>query len=401
VSAGARVAVLGAGIMGSATALELARLGVPVTLFEREAAPFRGASRWNEGKIHLGFLYAADPSLESARALLDGGLGFESRLKRLTGAGAERATGTDDIYLVHRDSVASAEQMADYFERLAALVRGHPAAGEYLVDVSGCRAERLGEAELGGLAGSEDIVAGFRVPERSVDTNLVADAFVRALEAEPGVELACGQRVTGVDGDPDAWTVICDGERLGPYRAAVNALWEGRPAIDRAAGHRPDTAEQHRFRVSVFARTEAALATPSAVVAVGPFGDVKNYGGHHHYASWYPAGLLARTEAMEPPPAPSPGGPERERIAAETLGALETLLPGVSELRRAAAEIRVEGGWVYSQGRGLLDDPKAGVHRRSRHGISRRGSWFSVDTGKYSVALTRAEELARMVAAAR
>ena len=55
-----RVAVLGAGIMGSSTALYLARAGIQVDLFDAADRPFSGASRWNEGKIHLGFLYAND-----------------------------------------------------------------------------------------------------------------------------------------------------------------------------------------------------------------------------------------------------------------------------------------------------------------------------------------------------
>ena len=62
------VAVLGGGIMGSSVALHLARMGAHATVLEREAKPFMGASRWNEGKIHLGFLYAADPTLRT-RAL--------------------------------------------------------------------------------------------------------------------------------------------------------------------------------------------------------------------------------------------------------------------------------------------------------------------------------------------
>ena len=44
-----------------------------------------GASRWNEGKIHLGFLYAADPTLRSARSVLGGGLDFARQVERLTG----------------------------------------------------------------------------------------------------------------------------------------------------------------------------------------------------------------------------------------------------------------------------------------------------------------------------
>lgn len=50
------VAVLGAGILGSSVALFLARRGALVTLFDAKNRPFEGASRWNEGKIHLGYI---------------------------------------------------------------------------------------------------------------------------------------------------------------------------------------------------------------------------------------------------------------------------------------------------------------------------------------------------------
>ena len=59
------VAVLGAGILGSCIALLLARKGITVDLFDLESAPMSGASRWNEGKIHLGYLYGADTTLET------------------------------------------------------------------------------------------------------------------------------------------------------------------------------------------------------------------------------------------------------------------------------------------------------------------------------------------------
>ena len=394
------VAVLGGGIMGSSVALHLARLGAHATVFDREDEPFCGASRWNEGKIHLGFLYAADPTLGTALSVLDGGLDFGFQVERLTGAScAERMTQGDDLYLIHRESVVPPEAAAEYFERLAAVVREHPRAGDYLVDVSGCRAEELAPGELGAIADPASIAAGLRVPERSVDTNFVADAFVAALDAASRVELACGVEVSGVARAGEGWTVRSPQGAHGPFDAVVNALWEGRPAIDRTAGHRPDEGPQHRYRVSLFVRASGPLDVPSAVVAAGPFGDLKNYGGNDFYLSWYDAGLLARSESVEPPPVPALDDAARERIAAETFAGLGALVPAALEIERAAAEVRVAGGWVYSQGGGLLSDPAAAIHRRDRHGISRRGSYFSVDTGKYSVAPTRAEELAQLVLA--
>ena len=355
------VAVLGGGIMGSSVALHLARLGAHATVLEREAEPFMGASRWNEGKIHLGFLYAADPTLRSARSVLGAGLDFARQVERLTGADCrERMTPADDLYLVHRDSVSSPAAARDYFERLATVIRKHPDAGRYLVDVSGCRVEELRDDELEAVADSGAIAAGLRVPERSVNTNFVADAFVAALEGAGGVELACGVEVSAVEPAGDGrWAVRSGNERHGTFDAVVNALWEGRPAIDRTAGHDPDEGHQHRYRVSLFARADDRLEIPSAVVAVGPFGDLKDYGDGSFYLSWYPAGLLARSESVDPPAPPVLGRADRERIAAETFAGLGAIVPAALEISaprarfasRAAGSTRRDGGCSTTPGR--------------------------------------------------
>src|SRR5687767_13540825 len=101
--------------MGSAAALLLARRGLRVTLFDSTDLPFNGASRWNEGKIHLGYMYAADPSLRTAKLLLPGGLAFKGLTEALIGCSLDDAvTPHDETYLVHRHSVVTAAQMEAY-----------------------------------------------------------------------------------------------------------------------------------------------------------------------------------------------------------------------------------------------------------------------------------------------
>src|ERR1043165_207505 len=65
-----RVAILGGGMFGVCAALELAHRGQRVVLVEGALDLLEGAGRWNEGKIHLGFLYAGDPSLSTATRLI-------------------------------------------------------------------------------------------------------------------------------------------------------------------------------------------------------------------------------------------------------------------------------------------------------------------------------------------
>ena len=125
-----RVAILGAGIMGSSAALLLARAGCAVTLIHQAASAMSGASRWNEGKIHLGFLYAGDPSCRTAAELVIGGLAFKPLTEELIGCSLVPATTPDDdVYLVHPQSVVDAASMAAYFQRVETLIASHAEKG--------------------------------------------------------------------------------------------------------------------------------------------------------------------------------------------------------------------------------------------------------------------------------
>src|SRR5512134_2607230 len=111
------VAVLGAGLTGAATALELARQGVRVALVDQDACALNRASLRNEGKIHLGLIYAADRSLRTARLQLEGALRFRSLLARWIGPHADRlARSSPFVYLVARDSVLGLEELARHYQ---------------------------------------------------------------------------------------------------------------------------------------------------------------------------------------------------------------------------------------------------------------------------------------------
>ena len=396
-----RVAVLGAGIMGSATAISLARRGLDVTVIDREAAPMSATSRWNEGKIHLGYLYGADPALATARHLLTGGLQFEARARELIGGDlVGHTTSDDDVYLVHRRSVVAPDDLRATFGAVSELIRQHPDADRYLVDVSEARATELTPAELGAVAG-EDIVAGFRVPERSVDTGWFADQLAGAVAAEAGVTVQPGTNVVGVEPRSSIdgqWRVRSDDGFDEDFDVVVNALWNGRLPIDVTAGLTPEGPWTHRYRRCVFVRTRSECDLASAIVAVGPFGDIKNYNGRDFYLSWYPVGLVAEGGELELEAPARPTGPEAEAFVDDVRVALERVLPGVGRILDDAETLTVHGGFVFARGTGALDDRRSGLHRRDRYGVQRRGTYSSVDTGKYSTAPWLAHELATEIA---
>src|SRR6185369_3128378 len=97
-------AVLGGGFQGCCVAVELAMRGVRVTLYERNSTLLDGAATANEGKIHLGYTYASDRSLNTARTMLRGALSFAPLTQRYLDTDVPLATSEPFIYAVHRDS---------------------------------------------------------------------------------------------------------------------------------------------------------------------------------------------------------------------------------------------------------------------------------------------------------
>jgi len=385
--------------MGSSLALFLARRGVSVTLFDAAPQPMTCASRWNEGKIHLGFIYSRDASLTTARHILTGGLLFKPVLETLIGTSLDSAsTMTDDIYLCHRQSVVRPDAMAAYFHQVAHLIHQHPDARRYFVDVSSCQIGRLNNQELSAITDSPEIVAGFRIPERSVSTNWVADRLTDALDSEVGIEKCMGTHISAVRpivvGEVDGpWLVESGQERFGPYDYVVNALWEGRLAIDLKAGLKPLGPWSNRYRLSLFIHTDKPVDMPSAIIATGPFGDIKNYNLRDFYLSWYPSGLMVDSSEILPPSPPTLDETQRSAIEDTVLRQLEDLLPGVARIREQIKSIDLRGGWVFATGQGELSNPNSTLHRRSDFGVTRLGSYLSVDTGKYSTAPSMALDI--------
>jgi len=394
-----RIAILGAGIMGSSLALFLARKGADVTLFDKATDPFSAASRWNEGKIHLGYIYAADPSLRTAEHVMPGGLKFRPLVEELLETSIEPVvTPHNDIYLCHRNSVVKPDAMESYMQQVTQRLHTHPDMAHYLANSLNGQLKRLSENKLAELSGSNDIIAGFSVPEYSVETTWIADHFVEAIHAEKRIKLQMKTKIEAVASPKGSsagpWDIHTSVGVFSSYDYVINALWQGRMAIDQTVGLQSSVVWSNRFRQSLFVRTSEPVHTPCAIIATGPFGDIKNYNGRDFYLSWYPDGLRVDSSDISPPELDSLNMPSHDFLSNAIFDHLQAYLPWAERIRERAERISVEGGWVFAAGSGQLSDPSSSLHKRSDYGIFRKGSYISVDTGKYSTAPLLAKSLA-------
>jgi hypothetical protein len=397
------VAVLGAGIQGSCAALALAGRGCRVDLFDRASRPVTQASLWNEGKVHLGLIYARDTSNRTTEMLLRGALHFDASLQRLTGRA--RPAGLTSVpfhYVVHRASQLPVEAIAAHFADVARRYRAARAGSglRYFDHESDFVWEAMSDRDRNALYDDREVLGAFRTIERSVDPLMVAEMLRRAIDEHDNIRFVPASRVERVLVDSAGRpSVVITGEgTVGPYEHVVNALWEDRLRVDDGVGLRPDRPWLHRYKLAVHLSGAAGPTLPSTTLLLGEFGDIAEFAGGRRYLSWYPACKLGEWRGLQPEDiAPTIDAATRRRALEGTVQALAAIVPSMESMDLSRARIEVEGGYIFAWGRTGIDDPHSELHRRFDIGIQSAGRYHSIDTGKYSMAPYFADLLAECI----
>jgi glycine/D-amino acid oxidase-like deaminating enzyme len=277
-----RVAVLGGGYQGCCTAIELAGRDTQVVLYDRNSFLLAGAATANEGKIHLGYVYGGDRSFATARQMLSGSLPFASMMRRYLESGAPFALSKPYVYAVHRSSLYTVEDMAAYYDAVHELGVTAPDQGGYFGINLEVPPRRLTGAELDGLFDPAHVAAAFETVEVAIDSVALAEKMQARIEQGPRSEVRTEWTVEAVGGDDGNLTVRSrgvsgdvDSDR---FDAVVNALWDGRLLIDASRGIRPTRKWMHRLKHGIRLRVAELPVLPSVTFALGPFGDLVNYG---------------------------------------------------------------------------------------------------------------------------
>ncbi|MGH6684768.1 MAG: FAD-dependent oxidoreductase [Pseudolabrys sp.] len=398
------IAVLGGGLQGCCIALVLARRGATVDLFDCNPSLLSRAAVANEGKIHLGYMYAGDPSLLTAGMMMRGALIFAPFFARHLDMPVDDIARSDPaVYLVHRESQRPVEQVADYFSQVHVMVReaadGRNGAYFGAEFQSGLRrwSDDERRAEFGPA-----VLAAFDTPEIAIDPVDLARRLRDRIAADPRIRLHLRHTVRSVEDDAGRLAVVSESSTGGcreRYDQVVNALWDGQFAIDERRGHRPGRPWLHRLKYGVSFRRPAALRPKSVTVVLGPFGEVVTFRSGMTYLTWYPACMQGFSGDVTPPPwrvyPEEPEEPRRSRLIEDTLAALTELVPALRGLDRAdMSEVSVKGGVIVAWGATDIDDPKSELHRRFEIGVTSAGRYHTVNPGKLTMAPYFAESCA-------
>jgi glycine/D-amino acid oxidase-like deaminating enzyme len=400
------VGVLGGGMQGCCAALALAERGAEVILFDKNDALLSRAAVANEGKIHLGYMYAGDPTLSTAKTMMVGALSFAPFLERYLGQPAKSfSVSLPASYVVHRDSQQSAEHICSYLKTVHALI--NEAAGNenraYFGRNLSAALRPWSTAEKEAEFDPAIALAVFSTPEIAINPLALARHLRGCIASHPHIEVRCNRTVIGADEEGNSIRVLSKGQD-GPTRDrfdhVVNALWDGRLGLNEAMGLRTNRPWLHRLKYGVSFRLPPDVRPPpSATFVLGPFGEVVTYGDGLIYLTWYPECLQAISTDVTPPTwATYPSEPLRSRILMRTVRALSAIVPSLRNLNaKSLPEAGVKGGAITAWGKTDIYDPASELHRRYEIGVTSVGRFHSIDPGKLTMAPYFAEICAERI----
>ncbi len=402
--AGATIAVIGGGIQGVCTALALSHRGARVTIIEAADALLDRASFRSEGKIHLGFVYANDPTGRTADLMLASALRFGPLLEEWIGpVDWDRLRSQPFSYVMLPDSQLSELQLRGHYEGIDRAYREQyrDEGLHYL----GLTPETLlpGTTERSASCPPHEWLAKGTVvadtAEVAVDRPRFRDRMLAAVAENPLISVRLGRRVEDVERTAGGFRVSTadPGGAVGraEFAIVVNCSWTDRLRLDRQLGIEPDRNWVYRLKYRLLGRLPGASSRPSLTFVLGPYGDLVTYPGDRIYVSWYPVCMRGWSNELTPPgdwAAPcrsqAPAGDAAE-VTAGVMREFGAIIPAVRDVQVDD----VGAGVIFSWGTRDIDDPESELHRRSEIGVDGGDGYYTINTGKFTCAPLFADQL--------
>ncbi|MDH3689094.1 MAG: FAD-binding oxidoreductase [Gammaproteobacteria bacterium] len=402
---GQNIAVLGAGIQGVCATLALLSRGHNVTLIDKASGLMTRTSLRNEGKLHLGFVYANDPSRNTSRLMLRSALYFRTLLEGWLNQRIcwDKLKSTCFGYLVARDSCLSVDKILGHFELLQKDYQ--MLCQDDQTDYLEVRPERLWRLEKeNNLLSAIDpgfVTHCISTEEVSIDTDAFAAEMQQHLLGRVNLTTLFNHEVISVSRNAESFLIECansgkQGSRGLQCDQVVNCLWEDRLKIDRQLGFIPTREWVYRLKYRVLgALPEYLRRLPSFTMILGPFGDIVNYKKGPSYLSWYPAcrrGWCRETETPTDWERACDGRlstHEQHAIAQEILLQFDQVVPGIAQTNVDT----VDAGIIFSWGATDINDLGSTLHRRDEIGVESHNGYHSINTGKFVCAPLFAQRL--------
>jgi len=401
-----RIGILGGGFQGCCLALAIAQRGLHVALFDKNSELISRAGAANEGKIHLGYMYASDPSLQTAAVMARGALAFEPFIRRFLSSNSRAfETSSPAAYVVHRDSQRTPEEVAAYIHHAHDIIiqTANGNTPQYFDQNLKEPPRRWSQSQRESEFDGRIAVDAYDTCEVAINPLAMAKDMQKCVLSHPRIEVHLNSEIQTAKDNKNAIAVFGTRDRQRfreQFDHAVNASWDGRLALDQAYGlptHQP-WIHRLKYGVSISLPLNAPLPR-SATFVSGPFGEVVSFPRGLTYLTWYPVCLREITRAVKPPDWPNIADePLRGQILSDTIFQMSEFIPALRGLTpKMFPDAVVKGGAIVAVGKTDIYDPESELHNRYEIGVTSNNRYHSIDPGKLTMAPYFAQQFANKI----
>jgi hypothetical protein len=389
-----KIIVMGGGIQGICCALALSHLDVHITIIDKTREPLLRSGLRNEGKIHLGFVYANDDSFRTASLMLRSALQFaplmESFFQRKIDWEPLRSRKFN--YLILNETLLSTQKILEHYELLQ---KEYQLINDSSLHYVGARPTCLWEEKDLTIEGLNRTAVSRCIPTEEVALDLVEFrklllqeiakrkniSFLGGHHINEIKKTSYGYSVTGNNALSKKWSLDCG--------LLINCLWENRLLFDQQLGIETSRKWVYRLKNRILGKAPSSIgALNSFTCVLGAFGDVVNYNNQLTYLSWYPACMSGWSSELTTPHAweNACNGQiklEDNKAWVDTaLKELDHLFPGMAGFE----VLQIDGGIIFTWGKTDIVDVQSELHNRYEIGVQQYDDYFSIDTGKFTTA---------------
>lgn len=248
--------VIGGGIFGILSAIEIAARGYPVTVLEKEPEVLTGASLVNQCRVHMGYHYPRDE--QTAKQSLQAKSHFEEMFKEAV------VTRLHNYYLIAKEgSLTTAEEYIAFCKKM-----GLPYQYEWPKRTN---------------INKEKIALSIRVPEQSFDAKRIRSILMKKLDGLPNVTLMTSAPVTGITRRNGHFHVLYEtsGEtRTIVSSAVINATYGALNRINHLVGVKLN---EYQYELCEMPVTKTPWRNTGWSIIDGPFFGVMPFGFSNDY----------------------------------------------------------------------------------------------------------------------
>lgn len=406
-----RVAVLGGGIQGCTMAMLFAKHGYDVTIYDKADNIMQRASNNQEGKIHLGFVYSMDHSMQTAKYMMRSALWFARYLEYLLGKTIDWGSikSRPFLYLVPHTSLISPKDLEAFFSDLQSIYTSMITQDQELNYLGETPRHLFKRIPVPAKYNKSYFAAAFETEEYALDQKHLHNMISASLEQQ-GVRLlfnATVKRVRRTKASQTGKFRISSTRGTHDVDVVVNCLWEGRAAVDDQMNVPNWSGDNVRLKFGIKSAYIDDLGdAPSVTIVNGPFGDFVNYANQHRmYFSWYSTsmqGMVSLNQTLPTEWLKYMAG----AIPADLSKAQIDLHAAQFKMMFCMAQLRLDcskvvAGTILGNGNKDVDQPDSGLHSRSDTPVKHVDGYYSISTQKYTSAPYNARLLEQMLAGQR